>query len=132
MIFRTLALSAALVTGLGMASADKAEASPITTVGSHVAIGPLHGWNVGVGIGIPIGGSSGYWTTRQVAVNVPVTVSVQVPDHVIGVDMYGNAVWAYRLEHQTQWQTQWRSERVWVSTGNSRGRLGVGFRFRLH
>lgn len=138
MNLRNLILPVAAVAGLAFATAPKAHAAPIT----HLAPGGLH---VGVGVGFPIGrsyGPSGYWTTQSVPMNVqvqvPYTTTVQVPDHVIGTDAYGQPIWSYRLEtrteYRTEWRTQWVTQQVWVPTYSyaprANGFLGLGFRFR--
>ena len=136
MNMRNLILPVALVAGLGLATAEAAQASTVTSA----RLGGIH---IGVGVGFPIGrsrGPSGYWTTQNVPmtvqVQVPYTVTVQVPDHVIGTDMYGHPVWSYRMEYRTEYRleyrTQWVAQQVWVQTYSPRptGWLGLGFRFR--
>ena len=152
-MLRTLILPLALVSGLSLAAASTAQASPTTTAGSRIAWAPLGGVRVGVGvgIGIPLGGGhrhsygpSGYWTTQMVPMTVPVTVpyqlTVQVPDHVIGTDVNGQPIWTYRTEVQTQYrteyQTQYVPQQVWVQSAPVYYRsrptvhLGLGFLFR--
>lgn len=146
-MIRTLILPAALVAGLGLASAHRAEASPLSA--SHAVTAPyaLGGLRIGIGVGIPIGGGhrhtvpTGYWTTQtvpttvavqvpyQVTVQVPVQVAVQVPDRVVGTDVYGQPIWSYRTEYRTElrnevrtqyrleYQTQYVTQQVWVPTG---------------
>ncbi len=146
-MIRTLILPVALVAGLGFASADRAEASPLGATTALTSGHALGGVRVGIGVGIPIGGGhrhsvpTGYWTTQtvpttvavqvpyQVTVQVPVNVAVQVPDRVIGTDVNGNPIWSYRTEYRTEmrtevrtqyrteYQTQWVTQQVWVPTG---------------
>jgi hypothetical protein len=144
-MIRNLILPVALVAGLGLACAGTAQASPIAS-GARATSASLGGIHIGGGVGFPIGGPrygpSGYWTTQtvpvQVQVQVPHTVAVQVRDHVIGTDMYGQPIWSFRTEYQThyhtEYQTQWVTQQVWVPTYTNyhrpQGWLGVGFRFR--
>lgn len=138
MNIRTLILPLAAVAGLAFATAEKAQAAPIT----HVAMGGFH-FGGGVGVRFPIGrshGPSGYWTTQTVPMNVqvqvPYTTTVQVPDHVIGTDVYGHPIWMYRTETRTEyrleWRTQYVTQQVWVPTYAPRtsGWVGLGLRFR--
>jgi hypothetical protein len=142
MIPRTLVLPLVLVGGLSVWAGSPAQASPIGSVGSRIAHAPLGGVRIGggVGVGFPIGGHrhGGYWTTQTVPVavqvQVPYQVAVQVPDHVIGTDVNGNPIWAYRTELRTQYrlevQTQYVAQRVWVPVVHRPRPYGwIGVRF---
>jgi hypothetical protein len=143
LVLRSLILPGALIGGLALASARPAQASPIGTVGTRVAHNPLGKVRVGGGIGVtfPIGGHrhAGYWTTQTVPVTVqvqvPYQVAVQVPDRVIGTDVNGNPIWAYRTELRThyriEYQTQYVTQQVWVPVVHHRPRTHgwIGVRF---
>lgn len=142
MNLRTLILPVALIGGLAVLAAKPANASPIGTVGTRIAHAPLGGVRIGggVGVGFPIGGSrhGGYWATQTVPmtvqVQVPYQVAVQVPDRVIGTDVHGNPIWAYRTEYRThyriEYQTQYVTQQVWVpAVRRSRVHGWVGVRF---
>ncbi len=155
MIFRLFALPVVLAAGLGLASAERAEAAPVAPQGTLFP----GGVRVGFGVGFPIGGGrshavpTGYWSVQHVPVTVPVTVqvnvpyqvAVHVPDHVIGRDVHGQPIWSYRtelrteyrLETRTEYRTEYVAQRVWVDTGyavhrhpSGWGSVGVGFRIR--
>lgn len=155
MIFRLLALPVALVAGLSLVSAERAEAAPSAPLSTLFP----GGVRIGIGVGFPIGGGrrhavpTGYWSMQTVPMTVPVTVhvnvpyqvAVQVPDHVIGTDVHGQPIWSYRtelrteyrLETRTEYRTEYVTQQVWVNTGyavhrhhRGWGQIGVGFRIR--